>query len=310
MAPLPDIYLIGAPKAGTTSLTRWLETHPDIFFCRPKEPFHWSTDYPRMREHRGFATRAAYAALYSSDEAAAAAHRADGSTTYLYSESAVPAILQEVPAARFVVTLRNPVDLLASWHRTQLLALNEGETDFAVAWRRSLAGTVPDTDALDHKRVDYQLMGRLGAAVQRLLDNAPRDRVQFVVFEDLVARPREVWQSVTEFLGVPAEPAPSFEAHNPSTKMYRSQLLHRLKHRPPALLAGPIRKLRHRSHRTLGPARQQLRRTMWRGEEKPDLDESLRREMADYFATDVQLLGRLIGRDLSGWTSSERAPER
>ncbi len=301
MVTLPDIYLIGAPKAGTTSLTRWLETHPDIYFCRPKEPFYWSTDYPRMREHRGFATRAAYESLYASSEAARAAHRADGSTTYLYSETAVPAIIREVPDARFIVALRNPVDLLASWHRTQLLALNENETVFASAWRRSLAGEIPATDALDHKRVDYQMMGRLGQAVQRLLSTVSRERVQFVVFEDLATRPAHVWQSLTAFLGVPVDPVPSFDAHNPSTKMYRSQVLHRLKHRPPRVLAGTMRKMRQRSYRTPNPAWRKVRRVMWRSEAKPDLDESLRREITDYFGEDMQLLSDLIGQDLSSW---------
>ncbi len=303
MAELPDIYLIGAPKAGTTSITRWLESHPDIYFCRPKEPFYWSTDYPRMREHRGFATRRAYESLYESREAQAAAHRADGSTTYLYSRTAVPSILEEVPGAHFVVALRNPIDLLASWHRTQLLALNEDEPDFAAAWRRSLKGGSPRTDALDFKRVDYALIGCLGQAVQRLLKVAPRDSVHFVVFDDLTTQPAAVWVELTTFLDIPNEPTPSFKAHNPSTKMYRSPLLHRLKHRPPALLAGPIRKMRQRSLSTSNPLWSRVRRTMWRNEERPVVDEPMRRELGDFFAEDIALLGKLLGRDFSAWSS-------
>ncbi len=309
MVTLPDIYLIGAPKAGTTSLTRWLETHPDIYFCRPKEPYYWSTDYPRMREHNGYATRDAYQSLYSSAAAEAAAHRADGSTTYLYSRTAVSAILGEVPDARFIVALRNPVDLLASWHRTQLLALNESETDFASAWRRSLAGIAPPADSLDPKRVDYQLMGGLGQAVQRLMDVVPGDRVEFVLFEDLTERPLQVWQSLTDFLGIPVEPTPAFDHHNSSTKMYRSQILHQLKHRPPRILAGPIDAMRRRSLRTSNKAWSRFRRTLWRSEEKPHLDEPLRREISDYFGPDVQLLGGLIGKDLSHWSAGGQNTE-
>ena len=303
MIALPDIFLIGAPKAGTTSLTRWLRTHPDIYFCRPKEPYFWSTDYPRMRAHKGFDTRSAYEELYSSAEARNALHRGDGSTTYLYSETAVPDILREIPAARFLVCLRNPVDMLASWHRTQLLALNEDESDFARAWSRSLAGRVPDTDLLDPKRVDYQLMGRLGDAVQRLLNRVPKERVYFVVFEDLTMRPFAVWESITRFLDVSADPAPDFAAHNPSTKMYRSQLLHRVKHRPPTVLAAPIGRLRQRSLQTSNPVWRRVRGVLWRGEARPELSDTLRWELTDYFAADVELLGTLIGRDLSAWST-------
>jgi hypothetical protein len=302
LVALPDFFIVGAPKAGTTSLTKWLRMHPDIFFCRPKEPFFWSTDYPRLRAHRGFDTRSAYEELYSSAEARNALHRGDGSTTYLYSETAVPDILREIPAARFLVCLRNPVDLLASWHRTQLIALNEDERDFAKAWSRSLDGRLPGADFLDPKRVDYQLMGRLGAAVQRLLDRVPAQQVCFVVFEDLATRPSVVWESITRFLDVSADPAPDFTAHNPSTKMYRSHLLHRVKHRPPKMLAAPMRVIRKRSKRSANPEWRRLRHLLWRSEARPELSDALRQELADYFAADVELLGTLIGKDLSAWS--------
>ena len=299
---LPDTYLIGAPKAGTTSLTRWLESHADMFFCRPKEPHYWAVDYPRMREHRGYATRAAYEALFSSPKARAARHLADGSTTYLYSQNAVPAILRDVPHARFIVALRNPVDLVVSWHRTQLLALNEDEQDFGSAWRRSLAGGVPGTDVLDPKRVDYQLLGRLGQAASRLLQSAPREQVHFVVFEDLVSRPQQVWHAVTDFLDLAAEPAPSFEAHNQSTKMFRSALLHRMKHRPPALVAKPVRVLRQKSQHSTNPAWARVRNVLWRSAPRPTVEDAIRRELTNFFAEDVAALGRLVDRDLSGWS--------
>lgn len=301
---LPDTYLIGAPKAGTTSLTRWLEGHAEMFFCRPKEPHFWASDYPRMREHRGYATRAAYDTLFSSPQATAAAHRADGSTTYLYSRHAVPAILHDVPHARFIVALRNPADLVVSWHRTQLLALNEDASDLADAWRRSLDGEVPNTDVLDPKRVDYQLVGRLGQAVAQLLQTAPRKQVHFVVFDDLVDRPHKVWSDVTAFLDLPAEPAPSFAIHNASTKMYRSAFLHRMKHRPPTLIAAPMRKLRQRSQHTTNPSWARFRHVLWRDASKPTVTDSLQVELTDFFAADVECLGSLIGRDLSGWTKT------
>ncbi|MGH3455187.1 MAG: sulfotransferase family protein, partial [Nocardioidaceae bacterium] len=159
--PLPDLYLVGAPKAGTTTVARWLSGHPDVYWSVPKEPYYWATDYPRMRAHYGFDTREAYERLYSSGRAARAWLRGDGSTTYLYSETAIPAICAEVPNARFVVCVRNPVHLVISYHRTQLIALNEDEPDFTKAWHRHLDGGLPDTDPLDEKLVDYTRVGEV-----------------------------------------------------------------------------------------------------------------------------------------------------
>src|SRR5215210_5117245 len=98
---LPELYLVGAPKSGTTSLCSWLAAHPDVYWSVPKEPYYWAADYPRQRAHYGFATREEYEELFASPLASAARVRAEGSTTYLYSQVAVTAILESVVQPRF-----------------------------------------------------------------------------------------------------------------------------------------------------------------------------------------------------------------
>lgn len=298
---LPNVFLIGAPKAGTTSLSRWMSTHPDLFFCQPKEPTFWAADYPQLRITRGFDTRVAYERLFAGPEAQQARLRADGSTVYLYSQDAVPAIHAEVgPEARYVVALRNPADLVVSFHRTQQLLLNEDEADFATAWQRSRDGELPTTKLLDPKLVDYPLVGNLGAAVERLLGVVDRAAVHFVRFEDLRDRPEQVWRELTAFLGLSAEPQPSFDVHNPSTRTFRSPLLHRLRQRPPALLAGPMRRIRHLSLRS-ARMKKMRNRLWWREQPKPKVTDRTRAELTAYFADDIALLARLTGWDLSSW---------
>ncbi len=300
---LPDLYVVGAPKAGTTSVAGWLAGHPDVFWSTPKEPFYWAADYPRMREHYGFASRAAYERLYSSADAKAATVRGDGSTTYLYSRRAVPAILRAAPRARFIVCLRDPVDLLVSYHRTQLVALNEDEPDFGVAWRRSLAGRLPATDPLDPKLVDYPLVGRLGEAFARLLEQVSRDRVHVVVFDDLVAEPDTCWESVAEFVGLDPTARPSLDARNRSDQTYRSAALRRLTHRPPAVLERPVHRLRQWSRSTALPGVAAVKRRMWREEALPRARPEDRLEVAVQLRDDVGRLGELLGRDLSHWAT-------
>jgi len=298
---LPELYVIGAPKSGTTSLAGWLADHPQITFSVPKEPFYWASDYPGMRSHYGFDTRARYAALFAS--APEGTMLAEGSTTYLYSERAVPDILAAVPGARFVVALRNPVDLLISWHRTQLVSLNESEADFATAWRRSVAGGMPDTTPLDPKLVDYPRVGRLGAAVERLLAQAPRDRVHVVLLEELSADPEQAWRALADFAGIAADPLPSFDVRNASTKAARFTAVRRITHRPPRLLAGPLRALRQWSRTTSLPAVAALKRRMWRAATLPSVRPEVRAEVAAYLASDVALLSERLGTDLSRWAT-------
>jgi len=303
---LADVYLVGAPKCGTTSIARWLAEHRDVYVSVPKEPYYWAADYPRMRAHYGFDSRGAYEGLYSNPAARAATLRVDGSTTYLYSQCAVADIDEAVPGARFVVTVRNPVDLLVSYHRTQLVALNETETDFGTAWRRSLDGGRPDTDPLDPKLVDYPLVGRLGAAIGRLLTTVARERVHFVLFDDLVNDPSQTWRGLTEFLGIPTQPEPSFDVHNASNKAYRSAVLRRLTHRPPALLEAPIRALRQWSRTTANPLVAAGKARMWRSAAGPRVSDEVRSEVAEYLRADVDRLATLLDRSLPEWASAGR----
>src|SRR5262245_13247596 len=127
---LANLYLVGAPKCGTTTVAGWLAGHRDVSWSVPKEPYYWADDFPGQRAHYGFDNLAAYESLFASPAAQATRYRGDASTTYLYSRRAVPQIVAHVPDAQFIVCLRNPVDLVVSFHRTQVVALNESEADF------------------------------------------------------------------------------------------------------------------------------------------------------------------------------------
>jgi hypothetical protein len=299
--PLPGVYLIGAPKAGTTSVAAWLAGHPDVHVSQPKEPFFWASDYPRMREHYGFADPETYSSLFRDEVAGGSRHRVDASTTYLYSRRAVPDILENVSDPRFLVCVRNPVDLLVSYHRTQVVALNEPEDDFARAWRRGrpAAGA---TNALDAKLLDYDTVGRQGAAVERVQRLAGPERVHVVVFDDLVAEPRGVWRRLQNFLGLDPAPLPETSRHNPSNKTARWKGLRRTMHRPPAALAPAVRRLRQWARTTDSAAVGRAKDLLWKPTERPRIDDDLRRELEATFADDVERLGRLLGRDLGGWT--------
>ena len=299
--PLANTYLIGAPKSGTTTLARWLAAHPDVHFSVPKEPFYWADDFPRLRAHYGFAERRSYEALFSSPEAASARIRAEGSTFYLYSRTAVPSICAAVPDARFIVALRNPAELLISYHRTQLVALNESEQDFACAWHRSLSGRPAASDPLDPKQLDYPLIGALGAAVSRLLSRVPRERVHVVSVDDLRVDPTAVWQNLTTYLGISDAPAPNFLAHNSSLKSARYPRVRRLVHRPPDLLERPMAGIRQWSRTTSLPGVQRAKQQMWQPEPRPEVTPEIRAELATYFDADIRLLATLVPVDVSGW---------
>lgn len=301
-ATYPDTYVVGAPKAGTTSLSTWLSQRDEVHVCVPKEPFYWAFDYPRLSEHYGFSDRDTYLGLFDHELAKAAHRTVDASTVYLYSDRAVPEILRARPDARFVVCLRNPVDLLISYHRTQVVALNEPESSFQRAWQRSVTGVGNAGDPLDDKLLDYPRVGRLGAAARRMSELIPETQLHFVVFDDVAATPLDVWRQLMDFLDLAADPVPTFRAHNTSEKMFRSRAVRRLLHRPPSVLAEPVRRARQWARESDNVVVTRAKNLLWRREERPSVDSTLRQELTEFFGDDVKELSTLIDRDLTHWS--------
>src|SRR5271168_2527435 len=166
----PDFFIIGAPKCGTTSLAAWLSEHPDIYMSL-KEPHFFNTDHNRFLN-----TLEGYERLFVG---AGERHAAVGeaSVWYLSSSTAVKNILDYSPQARFIVMLRNPVDMVISLHEEQLFTGREDVADFAEAWnlqdQRRNGRRLP-TMVWEPKYVQYGDLCSLGAQVARLLEAVPR----------------------------------------------------------------------------------------------------------------------------------------
>jgi len=125
----PDVFIVGAPRCGTTWLYRHLAVHPRVFMSRQKEPHHFNTD----SRFRWVETLEAYESLFS-DAPAAAQAIGEASVLYLHSEVAAANILCYQPRARFIAMVRNPLEMAPSWHRQALFDQQENEPDFARAW--------------------------------------------------------------------------------------------------------------------------------------------------------------------------------
>ena len=178
----PNFFILGAPKCGTTSLAAWLAEHPQIYLSPQKEPHFFNTDHKRF-----FNTLEKYEALFSG---VTRQHIAIGeaSVWYLYSAAAVSNILTYTDDAKFIVMLRNPIDMAPSLHEELVFTGREDVTDFAEAWRlqetrrhgRSLPRMV-----WEPKYVQYGDVCKLGQQVARLFEKVPRERVKLILLEDI-----------------------------------------------------------------------------------------------------------------------------
>ena len=163
----PNFFILGAPKCGTTSLAHWLALHPQIFVSPVKEPFYFNTDdQARVR----FSFRE-YEALFAG---AGAEHVAVGeaSTWYLHSAVAVTAILNYSDRPKFIVMVRNPVEMAYSLHEQEIFSGQENEPIFRKAWslqgQREKGRSIPK-GCIEPKRLQYGWELSLGTHLQRVL---------------------------------------------------------------------------------------------------------------------------------------------
>ena len=218
----PRGFIIGAPKCGTTALAQYLSEHPQVAFSKPKEPHYFSNDLPGLQRTQDLK-------LYRSFFAPTDQTRLlmEASVWYLYSQTAIRAILQARPDARFIVMLRNPVRMLPSLHRQLVNAFDEDEEDFETAWRlsdlRARGQQIPNRCRAPATLI-YKSTAAFGEMLDRLWSEVPRDRTLVLFQEEMQADTAAVYRRALAFLGLDDDARQVFPRVN-AAKRPRSRLL-------------------------------------------------------------------------------------
>src|SRR5262249_50339658 len=124
----PDLFIVGAPRCGTTAMYTYLGQHPDIFMSARKEPHFFGTDFSSPALDRDEQT---YLALFTG--ARNETRAGEASVFYLCSRRAAKEIHAFSPSARIIIMLRNPVEMMYSLHSRHVLTGNEDINDFGTA---------------------------------------------------------------------------------------------------------------------------------------------------------------------------------
>ena len=298
----PNLFIVGAPKAGTTALYAYLKQHPGVFMSGVKEPRFFAPDLDsgEERDAKHFVrTPEEYLALFR--EGTKSAVRGEATSLYLYSETAAQRIGETCPDARVIVMLRDPVDLVHAFHGQRLFNGNEDVVDFAEALAlegvRARGHRVPEGGAIA-KALQYRQLGKLGTQVRRYVEAFDPARIHVIRFEDLVADTPAVFRNALRFLGVDDSFTPEFPVMNRRRRIRSSAV-----HRTMSGSRNPVRRVA----RSVVPAR--LRARVWqlarrlnsRAEARPSLDPELRIRLRAEFAPEVGMLEELLGLDLGAW---------
>jgi hypothetical protein len=284
---LPNFFVIGAAKAGTTSLHDYLDQHPQIQMSANKEPNFFAgpengIPYPPGRVER----LEAYEALFDP----AVEVRGEASTDYANHprrQGAPERIAQLVPAAKFVYLVRDPIARTLSHYQMGVAFMGE---------RRSLADALGD---LSDRRSPYLCAGFYATQLELYLQRFSSERILVIDQADLLGARRATLREIFAFLGVePQVDSEGFDrkllsnedwrAYSPRYARLKAQVLSPMTSWVPTRVRRAVRR--------------PLERVLWPPLPDSTLQESLRGRLQELYAGEVGRLRELTGKSFATWS--------
>jgi len=308
---MPNFFIIGAQKAGTTSLYHYLNQHPQIYMSPVKEPFFFDhkinskgdvvqQEFAGRRQAPRFANLEEYQALFRGVDGETAIGEA--SPLYIYAPGTPERIKEHAPEARSVALLRNPADRAYSAFLHALRIGVEPLTDFAQALREEDERIRNGWHYVFH----YRNRGLYYEQLKRYYEVFGRESVGVWLYDDLKEDPASMVRSVFRFLGVEdAFDSDISSAHNPAG-VPESQTA-RAMVRAADTTVGVLRKVFPPTSRIfpyVSKARQAVQSQAFT--EPPPIDPEIRKALIERYTEDILKLQQLIGRDLSSWLKDDR----
>ncbi len=310
---LPDFFIVGAPKAGTTALYYYLDQHPEIYMSPVKEPNYFAfevrpenlgedlqdarNDQAALREYlQGAVLEKRFGALVTDWADYLKLFRnvngekavGEASVTYLWSVTAAPNIRARIPDARIIMILRSPAERAFSQY-LENLANDRIHNSF----REQIQASALRRGGRFQTMHPFLEFGLYFEQVNRFLELFPRQSVSILLYEEYRANQKQAMIDVFRFLGVD----PAFEP-NMSVKHLEPQV--------PRFLAisrflkriGTWQCLKRLSPNALVP---HLRTVAFRHRRSLTMDRADRNFLVEYYREDVQKLSGLLDRDLGAW---------
>ncbi len=309
--PLPNFIVVGAAKAGTTSIYQYLSQHPEVYLSPIKETNYFAKDIPldKIRKdyykegeldvekyvngdlseqiHIAFVSEwDHYQKLYKNVKGQKAI--GEISNSYLHSEVAAREIYAVNPDMKIIMILRDPIKRAFS-HYKMTLRIGLVKDSFYEEVQRDYAAREKGF-RVSHLYVE---MGMYADQVSRYLEVFPREQVRIYLFDDLRVDAAALMDDMIRFLGVdPTERVDtSFQANQASVPK-SAGLVHFLR-------KSGIRKVAKKlSPKFIGEAAKKI---FYKKEDDLVLMQRDKDFLRPLFEADVRKLEKIINRDLSHW---------
>jgi len=294
---IPDFFIVGAPKCGTTSMHYYLQQHPQIFMSA-KELHFFGKDFT----YREAPTPLDY--YYSFFKDAPADHLiGEASVWYLYSKSAAKEIKEMNPQAKIIIMLRNPVNMIYSLHSEQCYNGNENIVSFKEALQagddRLQGKLIPSKIGCPLQALQYRQVGLYYHQVKRYLDVFGKGQVHCIFLSDLKNDVNTTYKKLLKFLQLNENTTIDYSIQNTHKVARSTTFTNLLRNRTKSWMQLvkfliPKKTWRHK-----------LQDTLWKLNaktvEQTKMPTSLRTELNQWFLPDIEELENLLNRNLESW---------
>ena len=299
---MPNFLVFGAAKAGTTSLYKYLEQHPDIFMSSFKEPgfFAFAGEKPTLKgpgaqkwvDRWVVSDLESYQKLFEGYSGQKAIGEA--SPYYIYYAKTPETIKKYVPNMKLIAILRDPVERAFSNYVWAVRDRAESLTDFAQALEAE-ADRVKDNWG---PKWHYKNQGFYYRQLQPYYDNFSREQIRIYLYEDFVANPVAIMQDIFAFLDIDNTFIPDMSKKHNTSRLVRNQAWHEFITKPSLIKSffKPFLPLKFRQNLK----KQATEKNVY----KPKLTSEIRTQLVAEYRGDILQLQELLERDLSQWLKS------
>ena len=303
LGTLPNFFIIGAGKSGTTSLDMYLNQHPDIFLPEVKEPNYFAYAHRTIDEFKDQETILHYETSITNYEdylglfATANVQKriGDVSNTYMYMPGVLDNIQSTVPNAKYLAILRQPAERLFSRYMHLVRVDKQPDGSFEDLF---------DRNSIWWERADLVKEGFYYRNLKTYFDAVPRADIKILLHEDLLQNRDETLASICEFLEV--DPGFSFKAttiYNKSGTI-KNQTLNKLIGNN-SILIKRMRAIAPGIYQTIrnnAKFKDRIENMRNKNVQKQKLDKQLKQKITrELYSEDIDNLSKLIDRDLSHW---------
>lgn len=216
---LPDFYIVGSMKSGTTALFMHLETNPDVAPASRKEIQYYTTNRDMGPNfYRSYFPKPEN--LEPRDNAHGRQVTGEATPDYIFHPAAPELCKKITPDAKFVLLMRNPVDRAFShWKQGRRFAFETEAFADAIALEEArLAGedaklrAEPTYYSYRHQLYSYLARGRYGEQIENWFKHFDRDQFLFINAGDMFVNGAEISKKVSDFIGISYHPEPDVGA--------------------------------------------------------------------------------------------------